>query len=140
MIIIVCVDDKLGMAFNHRRQSMDVLLRKKVLDHCKGHKIWMKPYTAKQFESDGQMQNIMVDEDYLNKAATSDFAFVETDSILPFYERIQGIILFRWNRTYPADTYLKIPGTSSDWEISILDEFEGKSHKKITMEFWRKLG
>lgn len=34
MKIIVCVDDKLGMTFNHRRQSMDSALRQKLIALC----------------------------------------------------------------------------------------------------------
>ena len=32
MTLIVCLDDKNGMAFNHRRQSQDRLLRRRVLE------------------------------------------------------------------------------------------------------------
>lgn len=138
MIIIACVDDKLGMAFNHRRQSMDDTLRKKILEYCGEHKLWMRPYTAKQFEQYGNLTNLIADEGCLNKAAADDFVMVETDSILPYAGEIQGIVLCRWNRTYPADTFLVIPGDISDWEISVIDEFAGKSHQKITMEYWRK--
>lgn len=138
MIVIVCVDDRLGMAFHHRRQSMDAVLRTKILEYCGDRKIWMRSYTAKQFELYGHIENLMVDEDYLRKAAASDYAMVEIDSILPYADTIQGILLCRWNRRYPADTFLKIPGNIADWDISVIAEFAGKSHPKITMEYWRK--
>ena len=93
MIIIACVDDKLGMAFNHRRQSMDDTLRKKILEYCGGHKLWMRSYTANQFEQYENATNIIVDEDYLNKAAAEDYAMVETDDILPFASDIQGLVM-----------------------------------------------
>ena len=93
MIVIVCVDDKLGMAFNHRRQSMDDTLRRKILEFCGDHKIWMRAYTAKQFGQYDNATNLITDEDYLSKAAAEDYAMVETDSILPFASDIQGLVL-----------------------------------------------
>lgn len=138
MIVIVCVDDKLGMAFNHRRQSMDDTLWRKILEFCGDHRIWMRAYTAKQFGQYDNATNLITDEDYLSKAAAEDYAMVETDSILPFASDIQGLVLCRWNRTYPADTFLEVPGNIADWEISVIDEFSGTSHPKITMEYWRR--
>ena len=139
MIILICVDDKLGMAFNHRRQSMDSVLRQKILSYCGSKKIWMRPYTASQFDNDLGDHNIVVSDNFLALAGDDEYCFVETDDILPYADKIQEIILFRWNRTYPADTFFKIPGHISDWHISVIDEFPGKSHKLITMESWRKM-
>ena len=34
MILIACVDDNLGMLFNNRRQSMDRVLRARLLKLC----------------------------------------------------------------------------------------------------------
>lgn len=138
MILIICADDKLGMAFNRRRQSMDSVLRQKLLQYCGTKKIWMSPYTATQFNYNLGAGNIEVSDEFLSLAGENEYCFVETNDIVPFADKIQEIILFRWNRTYPADTFLKIPGHISDWHISVIDEFPGKSHKKITMESWRK--
>ena len=138
MHIIVCVDDKFGMAFGKRRQSTDVVLRNKIIDLCKGHLLWMREYTAKQFEKDS-IPNLFIDVNYLQKAQKGDFCFVELDEILDVYDRIETIILFRWNRTYPATLHLKIPGNNQNWHVEVIDEFPGKSHEKITTERWNKL-
>lgn len=34
MKLILCVDDKGGLAFNHRRQSRDRVLNERILMHC----------------------------------------------------------------------------------------------------------
>ena len=47
MILITCVDDKMGMLFNKRRQSMDSILRERVLKMCAGKKLWMNEYSRK---------------------------------------------------------------------------------------------
>ena len=49
MIIAVCIDDKGGMLFNHRRQSQDRLLREDLLTEAAGRPLWMSGYSAKQF-------------------------------------------------------------------------------------------
>lgn len=59
-----------------------------MLEHCKTYMIWVKPYTAKPFETDGQMQTIMVDEDSVNKVATSDFEFGKRKVFYLPYESI----------------------------------------------------
>ena len=49
MIAIVCLDDKNGMSFNHRRQSRDVCLRTWVMEMTRGSRLWMSDYSAGQF-------------------------------------------------------------------------------------------
>ena len=50
MKLILCVDDKGGLAFNHRRQSRDRVLNEHILMHCGMHRLWISPYTARLFE------------------------------------------------------------------------------------------
>lgn len=47
-----------------------------------------------------------------------------------FAENIELVILYRWNRTYPADVYLDLD--LSQWERNVQHEFRGSSHEKIT--------
>ena len=49
MHLIVCLDDNNGMAFNHRRQTRDRELTRKMLDTVNGNPIWMSPYSYKMF-------------------------------------------------------------------------------------------
>lgn len=134
MIIIVCIDDKFGMMFNHRRQSQDKELRKIILQEAKGKKLWMNSYSAKQFDEDCPL--ISVDEKFLQYAETGDYCFVEDIDIGPYIDYIDELILIRWNRVYPADTYLKID--LSEWFLKNKEEFKGNSHEKITLEDYIK--
>ena len=54
MIAIVCIDDQAGLMFNHRRQSKDRILLEKVLLITKGNRLFVSPYTAKQFSAEEQ--------------------------------------------------------------------------------------
>ena len=45
MIAAVCIDDRGGMLFNHRRQSQDRLLREDLLAEAAGRPLWMNSYS-----------------------------------------------------------------------------------------------
>lgn len=49
MKLIFCIDDKSGMMFFGKRQSQDQNLREWILNYAQGSKLWMSPYSAKQF-------------------------------------------------------------------------------------------
>ena len=67
MKLILCVDDKGGLAFNHRRQSRDRVLNERILMHCGMHRLWISPYTAKLFGEDTAVR-LCIAEDCLERA------------------------------------------------------------------------
>ena len=135
MVLCVAVDDKMGMTFNRRRQSKDALLRKKLLEISKGHRLYMNNYSAKQFENVSDY-NIVVDDEMLDKACDDDFCFVEDLPLKGYEQLINKIFIFRWNRLYPADMFFDISLDDNNWILDSAIEFEGNSHKNITMEKW----
>lgn len=135
MIVCVAVDDKMGMTFNRRRQSKDALLRKKLLEISKGHRLYMNNYSAKQFENVSDY-NIVVDDEMLDKACDDDFCFVENLPLKGYEQLINKMFIFRWNRLYPADMFFDISLDDNNWILDSAIEFEGNSHKNITMEEW----
>ena len=134
MILITCVDDKMGMLFNKRRQSMDSVLRERVLEMCAGKKLWMNEYSRKQF--DAAAEGISVDEDFMAKAGEDDYCFVENISPKAYERQLKQIVLYKWNRVYPADLYFDIDLT--DWRLAQSSDFAGSSHDKITEEIYVK--
>ena len=119
MILIVCVDDNKGMMFNHRRQSQDRVLRRHILDRVGDAKLWMNGYSAKMFEKDESEQVrkcLIVDEDFLKKAAKGEYCFAESDPC--------GKDMF------PVDL--------SGWKLVETVEFPGSSHEKITEERYER--
>ncbi len=146
MKVIICVDNQNGMMFNHRRQSQDRGLRNRVLELTGGKKLWMNAYSQKQFLQDlqgngtmpegqgksRQMEQIQVDELFLEKAGTGEYCFVEDKDIVPYEKRIEEVILCRWNRDYPGDMYFKLD--LGGWKLAETREYAGSSHEKITEE------
>ncbi len=112
---------------------MDSALRERVLKHCAGKRLWMNSYTRKQFEADG---GITVDDDFMNKAESGDYCFIENISPEAYKDKITGIILYKWNRIYPADLYFDID--LKNWRLTQSTDFSGTSHDKITEEIYLK--
>lgn len=135
MNIIICLDDKNGMMFNKRRQSQDSVLRSRVLDMSSGSSLWMSPYSAKQFETSSA--NIKVDKNYQKRAQKDDFCFVE--DVPCSLENADSVIIYRWNRHYPADVYFELDLIKSGYRLVRVDEFAGSSHEKITEEIYEKI-
>lgn len=134
MIAIICVDDNMGMLFNHRRQSRDSILVKRILEIAAGHLLWMNNYSGKLF--DNWSDRIIVDDGFLSKAGADDYVFVETESLNSYIDRIDQIVLFRWNRVYPYDMKLDID--LNLWHLESTRDFAGSSHERITEEVFKK--
>ena len=132
MILITCVDDRNGVRFNGRRQSRDRLLREDLLRETQNGLLWMAPDTALQFrELPPQCQ---VDPGFLDRAGPGEFCFVEGQPVRGYAQRVEGVILYRWNRVYPADCFWDLP--MDGWRLVRRADFPGSSHKLITKEVY----
>lgn len=134
MKIIVCVDDSGGMMFNNRRQSRDRTLIADVIETVSDSKLYIDKYSEKLFvEYEGKYT---VAEDMLYVADSQDFCFVENKQLQEFMDKIDEIIIYRWNRRYPSDFYFDID--MNGFKLCSADEFEGYSHDVITKEIFRR--
>lgn len=131
MKVIVFLDDRNGMLFNKRRQSRDQTVIEKISRICQNKVLWMKEYS---FTLYGNLEGVKVrcDQDFLKKAADEEYVLVETENLESVSDQIQELIVFRWNRVYPADVFLDID--LSCWNKIEESEFPGNSHEKITLQ------
>ena len=136
MKIIVCVDDNLGMMFNRRRQSQDRIVREDILKLKENKKLWMNSYSKEQFQ---ESRELNINEDFLEKAESDDYCFVENLHISGIIDKVEEIIIYCWNKKYPANFYFDVNLTNGDWRLVGSKELEGYSHEKISREIWRKL-
>lgn len=114
MIAAIALDDNNGLLFNNRRQSRDSVL----IDRLVGMKVNIEKFSSELFP-----------EGY---KGDSDIYFIEKNiSILSEADRL---IVFRWNRKYPADVRVDL----SDWKKVSESDFAGSSHDKITEEHYEK--
>ena len=137
MNVIVCLDDNNGMMFNKRRQSQDKILRTSIKELIKNNTLFMNEYSYKLYKyiDDG---NIIVSENYLDECENDGFCLVEDKTLSNYIEKINNIIIYKWNRTYPSDLYFDINVQNEKWELIESEEFQGSSHEKITKEIYRR--
>ena len=65
-----------------------------------------------------------------------DYCFVENLEIENFRDKIEKIILCKWNRKYPGDFFFTIDVNDGSWKLKGVEEFSGSSHEKITLEVY----
>ena len=142
MKVYIVVDDENGMLFNNRRQSQDRILRENMLKDCDNSKLWVAEYSKKFFvDENGNVTppNVVVDNNFLANAGEDDSCYVENQDITPWIERIDTIVLYKWNKRYPADTYFNTSLLDNNWKKFSLNHFKGSSHDKIFKEVWKRV-
>ena len=87
--------------------------------------------TAAAF-SEEKADNIIVDNN-LENATEHDFCFVERQEVR--IEEINKLIVYRWDKIYPADKYFNM----DDIKCNLVEtlEFQGYSHEKIIREIYQ---
>lgn len=136
MKVIVCLDDKRGMFFNERRQSRDRVLNADVVAMSKGNRLFIEPYSKMLFENSGA--NIVCDADFLELAGDGDFCFVENRALSGYIDKLEEIIIYHWNRSYPTDIVFDLEPEELGFKCISTSEFQGSSHDKITKEIFAK--
>lgn len=126
MKLIVCLDDKNGMMFNKRRQSRDRVLIENILELCKDEQLYANEYSAKLFPEN----SVKICE----KPEDIENGYFFAENIFPNEENYEEIIVYKWNRVYPADVYFSI--LLEKWSLTETIDFEGSSHEKITREIY----
>lgn len=134
MKVIVCLEDKGGMMFNNRRQSRDRVLNADVIKICSGSRLCIAPYSKMLFE--GSNVTLLCNDDFLDFADENDYCFVEDRALAPYADRIDELIIYRWNRRYPTDRYFDIIPEAVGLRLEKTEEFAGYSHEKITKEIY----
>lgn len=130
MIVICCLDQKNGMLFYNRRQSMDKILRSNLADYMKGQPLYMNHYSKGQF--DDYQGKIIVRDDFLACAKKGEYCFVENERV--HEALIEKIIIYRWDKIYPADTFFEV--NWENYQLRSTMEFVGNSHEKIMREVY----
>lgn len=137
MIIIVCIDDRKGLMFHNRRVSQDRFQRQDMLRECGGKNLYMSEYSEKMF-CDNEARNIVVSGDFLKRAGAGEYCFVEDADVSEYEEKMEAVILYRWNRSYPADVYFTLNLSEDKWILERTEEFKGSSHDRITKEVYKR--
>ena len=133
--VAITVDNKMGIAFNKRRQSRDKAL---IDDLCAmtDKDIYISSYSALLFEAHGD--RIKIVDDPLAECPDGGFCFVEMTDPSPHLDSISDLVVYYWNRLYPSDKKLSIDIEGAGFTLATSSEFVGNSHDKITKIVYQK--
>lgn len=127
MNLIVCIANNNGIMFNKRRVSKDALLIERLKGITKENKIYVSEYSKPLFDG---FDNLVLS---IENLTNNDFYFLEDED---YNGNIDKIIIYKWNRDYPADKYFDID--LSSYELISTQDFQGSSHDLITEEIYIK--
>lgn len=133
MILISCVDNGLGLRFNRRRQSRDRALCSRILE-LSGGKLWLREESRGLFDAfpDAELTVVNCPEE-VPEGACCFWEEPVKDTLEP-----EAILLYHWNRDYPAEEFFRFPGGKKRWTATQSLDFPGFSHPQITEERFEK--
>ena len=129
MTLYICLDDRNGLRFNKRRQSRDAAVLEDIRCQLSGN-LLIEAFSEKLIR-EAEIPCV------LHPQTAEDFFLenVPTDEIL---ENCKKVVIYRWNRHYPADVRWNPDLEARGFVLGETVEFPGKSHEKITREVYVK--
>jgi len=127
--LYICLDDRNGLRFNKRRQSRDSALLEDIRSQLTGP-LLIEPFSEKLIREAGIP--------YVLPPETGEDFFAED---VPGEELLAGcstVVIYRWNRHYPADVRWEPDLEARGFALKETVEFPGSSHEKITREVYVK--
>ena len=134
MTVFVCVSDGGGMTFAGRRVSRDARVIDDITALSSEGGLFISQYSSKLFPKG--TPNITIVKSPLDSAEHGEFVFAENFPLAPYADKISRLIIYHWNRRYPFDTRLDLSPRELGMKLFETDEFQGKSHDRITREIW----
>lgn len=126
MNLIICTDNKGGLAFNKQRVSVDEEIMKMIKEITEGDVIYISPRSEALF-IEYSISNYKVHED-LNSVISKGFVFNEFNDLN--FKAPDTIYNFCFNEDYPSDIRISI---SDNYLLDSVTKFKGKSHNDLTL-------
>lgn len=128
MTVYVCLDDRNGMLFNKRRQSRDA----KVLEDiraCIPEVLTIDPFSEKLIQEAG------IPYALAGEVLSGDaHFFLEARPASEVLPHASTLVIYRWNRHYPAD--VRFDADLTGFTLQETCDFAGNSHETITKEVY----
>lgn len=131
MNVIICLDDNKGMLFNNRRQSRDKVVISDIFADLQGEKLCITPFSEKLMAE--HLQSVVACED-VTSLGNGQWFFCENLDLKPLSDKIERLIVYKWNRVYPSDMKCEL-----DFSLFSLEgecELQGNSHPVITKQIF----
>jgi hypothetical protein len=136
MTVIICIDDRGGMLFMKRRLSKDRLLIEDVSKMAENAVLYISDFSESLF-ADSDISTLCVPNP-LESAGEEDFAFIENLTLSESIEKIDRLVIYKWNRRYPFDFALDIVPEKQGFRLIESYDFKGYSHDNITKEIYER--
>lgn len=135
MKLVICTDSKNGIMFNGRRQSQDSAVCEDILATLGEALLYTDSYSFRLFDRYGDDRVICSDNPAV-AAGSDDFCFAEDMNMTEAVTAADMLIIYCWNRNYPADRYFDVD--TDIFSLALQTEFEGSSHEKITKRVYTR--
>lgn len=129
MTLYICLDDRNGLQFNHRRQSRDSALLEDIRSQLTGP-LGIDAFSEKLIR-EAEIPYVLAPE------SSEDF-FAEDIPSEEILEQTKKLVIYRWNRHYPSDVNWEPDLTGMGFALMEATEFAGTSHEKITREVYER--
>ena len=136
MTVFVCIDDRGGMLFNKRRLSKDKAVIHDIEKEVTDDVLYITEFSEALF-ADSNVSALSV-SDPLFCASENDFVFIENMALKSYIDKIDKLIIYKWNRRYPFDLSLDIDPRNDGFYLESESSFKGNAHDKITKEIYKK--
>lgn len=129
MNLYICLDDRNGLRFNKRRQSRDTAVLEDIRSRLTGD-LRIEPFSEKLIRE--------ASIPYVLPPETAEDFFCEEVPREEILAACGKVVIYRWNRHYPADVRWDPDLEERGFSLAETTEFPGKSHEKITREVYVK--
>ena len=148
MKLVLCTDSRYGYSFNHRRQSSDIEMRRDMIRRLgtEADRIFVNAYTERSLLKDGCFS----DEEaarrkdgpspsgraFLETAEKAGgWAFAENVDLKGCLHCIDELLLYIWDKRYPAD-YTFPAELLSSFRLEEEAQLKGRSHDVIYLKHY----
>ena len=128
MTIYLCLDDRNGMLFNKRRQSRDAAVLEDIRASVPDV-LTIDPFSEKLIQEAG-IPYVLAGQELPEDA----HFFLEARPASHVLPLASVVVIYRWNRHYPAD--VRFDGDLTGFSLQSTTQFPGKSHETITREVY----
>ena len=127
MTLYICLDDRNGLQFNHRRQSRDAAVLEDIRSQLTG-KLLIEPFSEKLIRE--------AEIPYVLPPETAEDYFAEHIPSEDILAQTKKLVIYRWNRHYPSD--VRFDADLSGFTLQSTADFPGTSHDTITKEVYTR--
>ena len=137
MTAFICIANNNGILFNKRRVSSDKAVTQDICDEVGDGFLYVSLYSESLF-CESSVSAIASSEPH-KSLGHEDFLFAEDVAPSSYKSDLSRLILYRWNRDYPADFFLDFSPEAEGFRLARSIELRGSSHEKITKEIYEKV-